>query len=222
MDISEHPLPKRHTEADIQRTPVRLSLFRWAGQWGPIRIIVPCGECSLTSDIIADVLDQELAGIPVRFEARDWLSEWWRPLFRGGWHAPIVMVEGKIISQGAALNRGVLAQAVIEAYARKNRIVRNVLFGKQGCPHCERAKEYLGHAHIRFEYRDVIRDPAALYEMLVRTKPIIGAATPITVPQIWLDGHYIGGAEELGRILHQQVEPNPERGQCSLSPNRIL
>jgi len=200
--------------------PVHIRLFRWAGRWGPFHIRVPCGECALTSDIIADVLKRELAGIPVRLETRDWLSEWWRPLFRGGWHAPIVMVEGKIISQGAALNRGLLAQAVIEAHAGKSRITRNVLFGKQGCPHCERAKAYLHEAGIDFEYRDVVTSPVALYEMLVRTRAITGAHTPITVPQIWLDGRYIGGATELGRILHRRVEANPERGQCSLSSHR--
>ena len=30
---------------------------------------------------------------------------WWKPLRRGGWHAPIVLVDGRLISQGHALNR---------------------------------------------------------------------------------------------------------------------
>ena len=52
----------------------------------------------------------------------DWLSKWWQPLKKGGWHAPIVMVENKMISQGAALNRGVLTQAVIQAYSLQSEI----------------------------------------------------------------------------------------------------
>ena len=28
--------------------PVRITLYRWAGVWGPFRIKVPCGECALT------------------------------------------------------------------------------------------------------------------------------------------------------------------------------
>jgi glutaredoxin len=63
----------------------------------------------------------------------------------------------------------------------------------------------------------VVKDPRALYEMLARVKPLVGPSTPITVPQIWLDGSYIGGADELGQRLHRSVEPNPERGQSSLS-----
>ncbi len=38
------------------------------------------------------------------------------------------------------------------------------------------------------------------------------------VQQIWLDGHYIGGADELQQHIDEKVEPNLERGQCSLSP----
>jgi len=88
--------------------PVKVSLYRWAGAWGPFKVSIPCGECSLTVDVIKDTFETELNGIPVELETHDWLSNWWKPLPRGGWHAPIVMVEGAIVSQGHALNRGVL------------------------------------------------------------------------------------------------------------------
>ncbi|MEL7487655.1 MAG: hypothetical protein AAGJ87_10635, partial [Pseudomonadota bacterium] len=58
------------------------------------------------------------------------------------------------------------------------------------------------------------------YEMLARVKPIIGEETPVTTPQIWLDGAYIGGADELGAKLGVDVEPDPRRGQGSLSPSK--
>ena len=199
---------------------VGVRVFRWAGQWGPFRIKIPCGECALTKDVIGDTLATELDGIPVALEMHDWLSEWWRPLLAGGWHAPIVMVEGRVVSQGVALNRGVFAQAVIEAHVERNPVSGNHVFGKVGCPHCERAKHHLKQADCAFDYHDVVRDPRALYEMLGRVKPIIGAHTPVTVPQIWIDGHYVGGARELGTLLQQTVEPNPDRGRCSLSPDR--
>ena len=31
---------------------VQLLLYRWAGQWGPFKVNIPCGECSLTADVI--------------------------------------------------------------------------------------------------------------------------------------------------------------------------
>ena len=130
-------------------------------------------------------------------------------------------MEGRLVSQGAALNRGVLTQAIIEAHAKRTPLAGNRLFGKATCPHCVRAKDYLDEAGITYTYHDVVREPAALYEMLARVKPIVGPKTPITVPQIWIDGDYVGGADDLGDILGRAVEPNPDRGQCSISPGRL-
>lgn len=202
-------------------SPVNITVFRWAGAWGPFKVNIPCGECALTHDIIQDCIATDLAGIEVELDLRDWLTEWWRPLPKGGWHAPIVLVNGKIISQGAALNRGVLTQAVIEAAMADNPLAGNHVFGKTGCAHCVRAKGYLAQAGVENRYYDVVKDTRALYEMLARVKPIIGPKTPVTVPQIWIDGRYVGGADALKDLLGlAQVEPNPDRGQCSLSPAR--
>jgi glutaredoxin len=206
---------------DLTGTPmstaaVCITLYRWAGRFGPLNIKIPCGECALTRDVIEDTLANELADIPVELQLRDWLSHWWQPLLKGGWHAPIVMVEGRVISQGNALNRGVLTEAVITRHAGRSPVSGNHLFGKASCPHCQRAKGYLKRAGIDFRYHDVVKDARALYEMLARVKPLVGPSTPITVPQIWLDGQYIGGADQLSERLHSTVEPNPERGQSSL------
>jgi len=202
----------------VASDPVRITVYRWAGAWGPFRVNIPCGECALTGDVIRDTLENELAGIEVELETLDWLSHWWQPLKAGGWHAPIVMVDGRVVSQGLALNRGVLTQAVVEANVARTPIGGNHVFGKPSCPHCTRAKTYLDEAGIDYAWHDVVREPRALYEMLARVKPLVGPRTPVTVPQIWLQGEYVGGADELSKRLERSVEPNPERGQCSLSP----
>jgi len=184
-------------------TPVKVTLFRWAGAWGPFTVRIPCGECALTLDIIRDTLETELAGIPVELDIREWLTEWWKPLLQGGWHAPIVIVEGKVVSQGVALNRGVLTQAVNAAYAKKSEITGSHLFGKEGCPHCMLAKDYMDRVGIQYTYHDVVRSPRSLYEMLARALPKIGHKTPITVPQVWLGGQYVGGADKLGEFVQK-------------------
>jgi len=199
---------------------IEVTLYKWAGAWGPFKVSIPCGECSLTKDVIQDTFDTELAGVDVELDEREWLSEWWKPLPKGGWHAPIVMVEGKIVSQGHALNRGVLTEAIIDAHAKRTAVQGTHVYGKETCPHCKRAKGYLEEAKVSYEYHDVVREPRALYEMLARVKPIVGPKTPVTVPQIWINGHYIGGADQLSDVLKVSVEPNPDRGQCSLSPGR--
>ena len=217
-DVTGAALTQAKTGREIMATgAVRLILYRWAGRWGPFQVGIPCGECALTADVINDTLATELAGVPVALEIREWLSEWWKPLPKGGWHAPIVMVEGRVVSQGHALNRGLLTEAVIAAHVERTRVSGNHLYGKATCPHCTRAKGYLADAGIGYRYHDVVKDPRALYEMLGRVKPIVGPKTPITVPQIWIDGKYMGGADELGRFLGSRVEPNPERGRSSMS-----
>lgn len=206
----------------MEHKAVELILYRWAGSWGPFKVKIPCGECALTVDVIKDTLETELNGIPVNFVIREWLSEWWKPLMKGGWHAPIVIVGDKIVSQGHALNRGVLTEAVIEEYVKLTAINGNHIFGKETCPHCVRAKGYLNDANIDFNYHDVVKKPRALYEMISRVKPIVGPKTPITVPQIWLDGTYVGGADQLGKLLNRDVEVNPERGQNSLTAEPVI
>ena len=202
----------------MSTNPVKISLFKWAGKWGPFKVSIPCGECSLTVDVINDTIERELDGIPVVLETHEWLSNWWKPLRHGGWHAPIVIVEGKLVSQGHALNRGLLTEAVIAAHVGRSERDGNHIFGKESCPHCVRAKSYLDNSNFDYDYHDVVSEPRALYEMLGRVKPIVGPKTPITVPQIWIDGKYVGGADELEKILQTDVEPNPDRGRCSLSP----
>ena len=201
----------------MSSNPVKVILYRWAGSFGPFKVNIPCGECSLTVDVIEDTFATELADIPVELETHDWLSEWWRPLRSGGWHAPIVIVGGRVVSQGHALNRGVLTEAVIAEHVKRSERSGTHLFGKSDCPHCERSKGYLENANIEYVYHDVVKEPSALYEMLGRVKPIVGPKTPITVPQIWVDGKYIGGAGELQVVVGAPVEENPDRGQCSLS-----
>ena len=192
---------------------ITITVYRWAGRWGPFKVNIPCGECALTKDIIEDTIKFDLVGISVKLIMRDWLSEWWKPLIKGGFHAPIVIVDDKIVSQGRALNRGVLTEAVMAAHANKSPVTENIVFGKASCPHCKAAKKYLTKANVPFKYYDVVKEPRALYEMLARVKPIIGAKTPVTVPQIWLDKKYIGGADQLSK--HLEIAAKTARDQYS-------
>lgn len=198
-------------------TPVKLLLYKWAGQWGPFKVKIPCGECALTEDVIEATLENELVNAEVEFEVKEWLTYWWEPLIpAGGWHAPIVMVEGRMVAQGDALNRGVLAEMVIREHVKRFDLKGTHVFGKDKCPHCTRAKGYMEEAGIEYQYHDVVENPGALYEMLARVKPIIGEKTPVTTPQIWIDGKFIGGADELSERLGIAVDPDPRRGKGAL------
>lgn len=190
--------------SDSSNKPIQLRLYKFEGAWGPFKVKIPCGECTLTEDIIASTLTHELAGANVTISAKEWLSHWWEPLIHGGWHAPIVLMDNKVISQGDAINRGMLAETVMRAHVKRAALTGTHMFGKDNCGHCDRAKTLLDDAGIAYAYHDVIENTGALYEMLARVKPLIGAKTPVTTPQIWIDGIYIGGAEALATYLSRK------------------
>ncbi|GEA50721.1 glutaredoxin [Vibrio inusitatus NBRC 102082] len=181
--------------------PIKITLYRWAGSWGPFKVNIPCGECTLTKDILKDTFENELSGVDVELEVKDWLSHWWEPLRLGAWHAPILVVEGKVVSQGEALNRGVLVQSVIAEWTKQDDLQGNIVFGKATCPYCVKAKKILDEAGIPYTYHDVVKDSAALYRMIPEVKAHIGQKTPVTVPQIWMNSEYIGGADNLEKWL---------------------
>ncbi|MEZ8967919.1 glutaredoxin family protein [Vibrio breoganii] len=181
--------------------PIKITLYRWAGSWGPFKVNIPCGECTLTKDILKDTFENELADVDVELEVKDWLSHWWEPLKLGAWHAPILVVEGKVVSQGEALNRGVLVQSVIAEWTKRDDLQGNIVFGKATCPYCVKAKKALDQAGIAYTYYDVVKDSAALYRMIPEVKAHIGQKTPVTVPQIWMNSEYIGGADNLEKWL---------------------
>lgn len=184
--------------------PIKITLYRWAGSFGPFQVNIPCGECTLTKDILLDTFKNELADVPVELEVKDWLSHWWEPLKQGAWHAPIVILEGQVVSQGEALNRGLLVQAAIKEWTKRDSLKGNIVFGKETCPYCAKAKKLLDKSGISYQYHDVIKDSAALYRMIPEVKAIIGEKTPVTVPQIWIEGNYIGGCSDLETWLAQR------------------
>lgn len=184
--------------------PIKITLYRWAGSFGPFKVNIPCGECTLTKDILLDTFKNELADVPVELEVKDWLSHWWEPLKHGAWHAPIVILEGQVVSQGEALNRGLLVQAAIKEWTKRDSLKGNIVFGKETCPYCAKAKQLLDKSGISYRYHDVVKDSAALYRMIPEVKAIIGEKTPVTVPQIWIEGNYIGGCSDLETWLAQR------------------
>lgn len=201
--------------ASFDRKPAKLTLYRWAGKWGVFKVKVPCGECTLTSDVIKDVLENELSNAVVELEIKDWLSHVLEAFFRGARHAPVVLLNGKVISQGGALNRGLLAEAVMAEHVMHFPIEGTHVFGKANCGYCTKAKAALDAASVQYVYHDVVRNPGAMYEMISRTKAIIGQKVPVTTPQIWIDGNYVGGYENLVRLDSSLIAESSEAPKLS-------
>lgn len=69
------------------------------------------------------------------------------------------------------------------------------LFSKPGCPHCARAKALLKEHGIDYE-EAVVGDT-------VTTRSVRAASGESTVPQVYIDGKYIGGNDDLERHFEQ-------------------
>ncbi len=84
----------------MKNKQVNVTLYRWAGRKLFWEIRGECAECDVSLRLIRRLLETEFAGSPVRFEVKNWLDHLFASLLRGGWHPPVVLVNGKLYSQG--------------------------------------------------------------------------------------------------------------------------
>jgi hypothetical protein len=74
---------------------VTITQYKYAGKWGPFKITSACEECDLTTATIEDMMENEFKGKDVILRKKPWLDNWISCIFKGAWHAPIVIVDGK-------------------------------------------------------------------------------------------------------------------------------
>lgn len=70
---------------------------------------------------------------------------------------------------------------------------RAEIYSKPNCPFCVKAKHLLEKRNIAYEELDAV----ALRDTLIERVTSETGQAPRTVPQIWLDGKYIGGHDQL-------------------------
>jgi glutaredoxin 3 len=68
------------------------------------------------------------------------------------------------------------------------------IYTKFGCPYCVRAKKLLAAKGATFEEYDITLGGPQRAEMIDRA----GGRT--TVPQIFIDGHHVGGSDDLAAL----------------------
>jgi hypothetical protein len=92
---------------------VLITQYKWAGSWGPFKVKVKCNECDLTTAILRALLKKEFKKKPVELVIKPWLDNWYKIIWRGAWHAPIVFVGRKMIVQGKTVNRDDVREEVL-------------------------------------------------------------------------------------------------------------
>ena len=81
-------------------------------------------------------------------------------------------------------------------------MMRAIVYGKKNCVFCDRAIRILGGIGAKVEYHDV--GITAIREQLLELVP-----SAKTVPQIWLNGSFIGGCDDLVAYLESSIAAAP-------------
>lgn len=94
-----------------RKSGVTITVFRITGR--QLFFTVPdrvCEECDLTVQVARSVADCHPGRVVV--EIKPWLNHLPSALWRGGWHPPVVLVDGRRVSQGVVPNPDALDAAV--------------------------------------------------------------------------------------------------------------
>lgn len=84
-----------------------------------------------------------------------------------------------------------------------------VVFGRENCRYCNKAKYLLREKQLGFSYLDVTANEKFFLQMNSWVTEATGAPAR-TVPQIFIDGGYIGGYDDLVEHFKQQEERQVE------------
>ena len=160
-----------------KKKTVKLILYRYAGKFLFFRIKNRCQECDITYVILQRLLAEQLHGKPVSLEIVPWLDNFWKVIWRGGWHAPILTVNGKVFSQGKVpdipkllstigniLNDTSLIQTggvQLEKAASFETESEITVYFSPACPHCRQLLSYLDGNGIKYLGRDVTKSESA-------------------------------------------------------------
>ena len=79
------------------------------------------------------------------------------------------------------------------------------IYSTMFCPYCARARALLQHKGVAFTEIDLIEEPRRRDEMIKR------AHGGRTVPQIFIDGEYIGGCDDM-MALERAGKLDPKLG----------
>ncbi len=100
------------------KNAVKIAIYRWAGKKWFFHIHSKCVECDLTVAQARAVVSSH-PDWSVELEVKPWLTHLWEALRHGGWHAPVVVVDGHLLRQGTVPSRAELGAAVRSALKRR-------------------------------------------------------------------------------------------------------
>jgi len=185
-----------------KKKTVRLTLYRYAGKFLFFRIKNRCNECDISYAILQRLMNEQLRGKPVSLRIVPWLDNFWKVIWRGGWHAPILTVNEKVFSQGKVpdipkllskigkiLNDTSLIQlgkAKIEKASSPEEDSEITVYFSPACPHCRQLLLYLDTNGIKYLGKDVTKTESAREDV----ERLTGR---LSIPVVVVKGEIING-----------------------------
>lgn len=189
----------------MKKKTVRLTLYRYAGKFLFFRIKNRCRECDISYTILQRLMNEQLRGKPVSLRIVPWLDNFWKVIWRGGWHAPILTVNSKVFSQGRVpdvpkllstigktLNDTSLIQSgevKIEKVVSPEKESAITVYFSPACPHCRWLISYLNNNGIKYSSRDVTLSESA-------RKDVERLTGRLSIPVIIAKGEIIQGFDK--------------------------
>lgn len=97
---------------------VKVTVYRWAGEKWFLHIEGECIECDLTVSQVRTLVARN-PDWPIELEVKPWLTHIWESLRHGGWHAPVLFVDGRLVQQGTVPRYPELEVAVRRALTKR-------------------------------------------------------------------------------------------------------
>lgn len=103
-----------------------ITIYRFTGSQGFFSIPKKwCEECDLLVNMVKKTISELGIKSKTHLTIKPWFLWWWQPLLTNfAWHAPILIINGKLISQGVVPEKKVLTKTLLE------NVIQTTEFGK--------------------------------------------------------------------------------------------
>lgn len=100
--------------ATCENCPIEVTIYRFTGSQGFFSVPKKwCEECDLLVAIVKKTINELGIETKTQLIIKPWFLWWWQPLLTHfAWHAPILIINGELISQGKVPSKETLIKAL--------------------------------------------------------------------------------------------------------------
>lgn len=103
----------------MKKDKLKVTIYRLTGRQLFFKVKKEiCEECDLTVNVVERVIEN-LGRENVELEVKPWMNNILHALIKRAWHPPIVLIDGKVFSQGTVPGPNLLESKTIEKLRQK-------------------------------------------------------------------------------------------------------